>query len=493
MLEYLKKESNTAHTENGALSCASTMSAVLDLFSTVGGMRGAPDEEIVRRFMLAYSENAQLALKLLFFVRDVRGGMGERRIFRVILRALALKHAKSVKKNIAHIPCYGRYDDLFVLVGTPCEEEALRLIKEQLYSDIAALKSGGEVSLLAKWMPSVNTSSRDAVKLAKKLARYLGYTDAEYRKVLSALRARIRLLENYLREKNYTFDYSKQPSKAMFKYRNAFFRNDLHRYSEYLVDVAEGRKKLNTSTLVPYEIIAPAISDIISYEGPRFTDEQKRILDATWNAQAEESFDENALVVVDGSGSMYCDPRMLPASVALSLGIYYAERNTGAFAGHFITFSETPRLVEVKGGDIYEKIRWCVQYNEVANTDLSRVFELILDTALKHGVEQKDMPSRLYVVSDMEFDDCACGADLTNFEYARQLFESHGYKLPQVVFWNVASRRMHAPVTQNEQGVALVSGCSPRIFSMLREGGRISPYEHMIDILCSQRYSQITA
>ena len=212
----------------------------------------------------------------------------------------------------------------------------------------------------------------------------------------------------------------------------------------------------------------------------------------TWNALEDFTTGENAIVVVDGSGSMYDGDKPMPAAVAMSLGIYFAERNTGAFKGHFITFSENPRLVEIKGRDIVEKVRYCMGYNEVANTNIQRVFELILNAALKNRVPQAEMPARIYIVSDMEFDWCAQDAGLTNFEYAKQLFAENGYKLPEVVFWNVASRNRQQPVTMNEQGVALVSGCSPRIFQML-QSGILSPYTFMLDVLGSERYAVIAA
>lgn len=191
-------------------------------------------------------------------------------------------------------------------------------------------------------------------------------------------------------------------------------------------------------------------------------------------------------------GSIYGGADPIPATVAISLGIYYAEQNTGAFRNHFITFSKNPRLVEIKGGDIFEKARYCSRFNEVANTDLRRVFELILRTAVKNRVPQSEMPAKLYIISDMEFDCCMDGCSLTNFEYAKQLFAKHGYRLPEVVFWNVASRNRQQPVRANDLGVALVSGCNARIFSMLK-AGILSPCAFMIEVLGAERYAPISA
>ena len=488
MLQYLKQESNKTLTENGAATLKSTLSDCLDLFATVGAIRRESEEEIISRFMRAFTEDKDLAMKLLFYARDIRGGLGERKVFRVILRWLAQNEPKTVCKNLSYIAEYGRFDDLLVLFGTPVERDMLALIREQRHKDVAALSRNEEVSLLAKWLPSVNTSNRAAVRMGKRIARSLDMDDATYRKTLVRLRAHIRIIENHLRKKDYTFDYEKQPSKAMFKYRDAFIRNDTERYQQFLSRVSAGEAKLNTDTLMPYEIIAPFFKRQVS-------EEERKSIHTTWSAQKDFGGDENALVVIDGSGSMYGWGEPMPAAVALSLGIYFAERNRGAFKNHFITFSENPQLVEIKGEDILDKVRYCHNYNEVANTNIQKVFELILNVAKKHRLPQEVLPKKLYIVSDMEFDACAEDASRTNFEYAKGLFEAAGYHLPEVVFWNVASRGRHQPVGKNEQGVVLVSGCTPRLFSMVAAGNvsAATPYQIMLEVLGSERYEKIAA
>jgi hypothetical protein len=274
----------------------------------------------------------------------------------------------------------------------------------------------------------------------------------------------------------------------MFKYRSAFERNDSERYNAFLNRVSAGEAKLNTDTLMPYEIITPILEGEVS-------DAERKAIDTTWNAQKNFGGDENALVVIDGSGSMYGWGEPMPITVALSLGIYFAERNTGAFKNHFITFSENPQLVEIKGKDILDKVRYCHGFNEVANTNIQKVFELILNTAKKNRLPQEELPKKLYIVSDMEFDYCAEDASLTNFEYAKRIFEEAGYHLPEVVFWNVASRNRQQPVGKNEQGVALVSGCTPRLFSMIAEGNvsAMTPYQIMLEVLGGERYASVAA
>ena len=491
-LEELRKEENLTYTENGALTNRSTNSYCLDLFATIGALRNAEDNEIISRFIKAYTEDRNMAMKILFFARDIRGGLGERREFRSIFKWLSLHEADSVRKNIMHVPEYGRFDDLLSLLDGPCEKDMLSFIKEQLDKDLAALKIGDTVSLLAKWLPSVNTNNKDTVKTAKKLAKAMGFSDAEYRKVLVSLRAEIKLMENYLREKDYSFSYEKQPSKALYKYRLAFLRNDRERYYAFLEKAETNPSVMNTGTLTPYDVAASIIHKEMAKE--EITEEERRSLDVTWKALPDYTGAENALAVVDGSGSMYCNwgSGYMPAAVAQSLGIYFAEHNKGCFHNYFITFSENPILVEVKGKDIVEKLRYCMSFNECANTDLQRTFDLILKTAIQNKAKQEDIPEKLYIISDMEFDYCANHGEMSNFEYAKKEFAKYGYRLPQIIFWNVESRNRQQPVTKNEQGVALVSGTSPQIFSMLSKG-ILDPYSFMLETLSSERYERICA
>lgn len=489
MLNHLKSEANIAYTENGAVTNASTMSDCLDLFAVIGALRAADDQEIIRRFVRAYAEDADIAMKILFFGRDVRGGLGERRVFRVIINWLAENRAESLRKNIELIPEFGRYDDLVSLIGTACEKDALRTICKQLEADLA---SDAEVSLLAKWLPSVNASNAETVRKAKRIARYLGMSDAEYRKTLVELRKKIRIIENHLREKDYSFDYAKQPSKAMFKYRKAFLRNDGERYNAFLEAVSSGEKQLHADNLAPYEIVRSALNANRWGFHADLTVGEKAALNASWASLPDFCDNRNALAVVDTSGSMYCYDNALPAAVALSLGLYFGERNTGIFHNHFIEFSAHPQLIEIKGKTFAERLEYLCTFNEVADTNVEAVFDLILDAAVRNNVPQEELPETLYLISDMEFNACVRNASVSNFASAKRRFAEHGYRLPQIVFWNVASRNSNQPVTKNEQGVALVSGCTPRLFSMVASGD-LSPYSVMMDIIESERYAKISA
>lgn len=485
MTEYLEKEANMAFTENGAVTYSSTGSHCLDLFSTIGGLRNADEQEIAARFIRAYTENPHRAMKLLFFARDVRGGLGERRAFRVIIRWLAVYKPESVIKNLEYFAEYGRYDDLLALFGTPCEKEMLEYIAKLFSADMKLLNAGENVSLLAKWLPSVNASSKETVKQANRLAKALGLSNAAYRKALSALRRKICIIENNLREKDYTFEYENQPSKAMLKYQKAFIRNDSERYGKFLSDVSKGKRRLNAGNIAPYELVNTYLkaSDKKAIENS---------VNAAWESLPDFGGNENAIAIVDTSGSMYCGGNPMPASVAISLGIYFGERNKGAFGGSFIEFSEKPQLIRIKGETFVDKLNYICSFNEVANTNLEAVFDLILNTAIKNKLKQESLPSKLIIISDMEFDWCVENSSLTNFENAREKFQRNGYKLPQIVFWNVSSRNNQQPVTQNEQGVALVSGATPRLFRMVADGS-LSPYKLMLEVLESERYSLIAA
>lgn len=492
MLQAIKNEANYTYTENGAMTYASTMDHCLDLFATVGGLRCGNESEIESRFARAYAEDPETAMKILFYARDIRGGLGERRIFRVALKYFCETHTASVIKNFDNIAEFGRYDDFLVMLDTPCEEAAIAYLKNQLMKDMEAYNTNqGDISLLAKWLPSVNTSNRIKVHQGRKLAKAFGMSEKEYRQTLSALRKAIDIIENHLREEDYTFDYAKQCGKAMLKYRNAFYVHDEARYTEFLNKVERHEAVLHTETLMPYEIVRPFFKGchIVSRAN---IEVQLKALETTWYAQEDFAGDQNALVVIDGSGSMYGFGEPKPAEVAMSLGLYFAERNTGSFANHFITFSSRPRLIEIEGNDLYDKLQYISTFNEMADTNIQAVFELILNAAVRNHIPQSEMPERIYIVSDMEFNYCAKNASMTNFEYAKTIFENAGYKLPQVVFWNVASRALQVPVTKNEQGVTLVSGCNARLFQqVLSEQG--DPLSFMMEIIGSARYDAVVA
>ncbi len=489
MLKYLKEQANKTYTENGAITNESTGSDCLDLFATIGAIRRESNKEIENRFLKAYMEDKDLATKILFYARDVRGGLGERKVFRVILNWLAFNKPDTVIKNVSHIAEYGRFDDLLCLLDTPCEIAVLTVIKEQFFADVQNMNKNKEISLLAKWLPSINTSNKQVVVKGKLISKYLGLSEKEYRKTLASLRAYLKIIENNLRVKDYTFVYEQQPSKAMFKYRKAFLRNDNERYTDYISKVEKGEAKLNASTLAPYELVEPYMSN---YNMKKLSKKEKDVLNATWNSLPDYGTSENAIAVIDTSGSMYCAQKPIPAAVALSLGLYFAERNKGFFKDYFIEFSSRPKLIKIKGENFADKLSYVASFSEIANTNVEAVFDLLLTTAVKNRLSQSELPTKLYLISDMEFDAVVDNADLSVFENAKKKFEENGYTLPNVVFWNVASRRRQQPITKDDKGVVLVSGCTPKLFSMVANGN-INPLAFMLEVVNSKRYAKISA
>ena len=282
----------------------------------------------------------------------------------------------------------------------------------------------------------------------------------------------------------------------MFKYRRAFLRNDKERYLAFLREVGSGKAVLHADNVAPYELVSPYLNTGWFGNGKSFmrdiSPDEKDALNATWASLPDFGSSENALAVIDTSGSMYCNLNPIPAAVALSLGLYFAEHNKGAFGNRFIGFSSSPQLIEVKGATFADRLRYAASFSEVANTNLEAVFDLILRAAVKNHLPQEELPAKLIIISDMEFDSCVDNASAVNFKNAQRKFELCGYRLPQIIFWNVACRHRQQPVKQNEQGVALVSGVTPRIFSMIA-GGILSPYDFMMNVLGSERYAQIAA
>lgn len=500
-LQAMKMQLNVARTENGDLAYKSTGSASLDFFSLCGGMRRNL-EDLDKLFAKAYAENPVVAIKILFYMRNIRGGLGERNSFRVLLKELAKFYPEMAKQIVYAVPEYGRWDDLLVLLDTPVKDDAIALIKSQIEKDKDAMEKGREVSLLGKWLPSINTSSKESVARAKIIMAALGMKAVEYRKLCSALRKEIKILEDNLRRKDYTFDYSKQPSQAMLRYKKAFMRNDEERYKSFLNKVVEQaeklargeeipeeeRVKLNTKTLYPYQIVAPFMNGCSGFK--YLPDEKTLPLEASWKALDRGCFDSKTIVVRDGSGSMYWDllsgkEESAPINIATSLALLFAEQLDGAYKNSFITFSSEPRLVQVpeNADTLQKKLNFISKYDDCSNTDVDKVYRLILDVAKSGNVPKEEMIERILIISDMEFD--CCSSKDSTFEFYKKEFEAAGYELPEIVFWNVQARDTHLPVTMNEKGVELVSGASANIFADVVSGDLkvVTPYEFMLQML----------
>ena len=476
----MKKKMNITVTENDATTFKSTESKVLDLFSMGGSLRTRTPEEIEKMVSLALAEDKLLAIKCLFYIRDCRGGAGERRTFREGLKVLSRYYPEDAIKllDMGLIERFGRWDDIFYLDENV---DISRKLSNQLALDV----NSDRPSLLCKWLPSENAGkkSRD---LARKIRKSLNYNSKKYRKILTALRAKIDIIESQIsRNKWKTVDYSKITSKNSLKYKKAFIKHDKERYEKFLESVEKGEAKINTKTLFPYEIVREAKK------------ENNKTLDLLWNNLPDyTNGNDRALVVADVSGSMTIDIKgMSPIDISISLAIYFAERNKGIFKNKFITFSGNPHLQEITGSTLNQKIKNLENAEWEMNTNVQAVFELILNTAINNSVPKKELPGTIYIISDMEFDSCIDGAgfpssngtvEKTNYERIRERYTECGYEMPLLVFWNVSSHQNNVPVTQNQPGVILVSGASPTIFKMVMK--KDSPYEFMLSVLNSQRY-----
>ena len=483
-IEALYEELNKVYTEKGDLAYKSTGSFCLDFFSVVGGMRNT-QKLVMPLFLKAFSENKLLAIKLLFYCRDVRGGLGERDIFRLILNFLGNFHPEVARQLIPFIPEYGRFDDYLVLLYTQIKDDVINAIKEQLEMDIENKNNGKSISLLAKWLPSINTSNAEAREMANIIAEGLGMNAEKYRKTLSYLRKGL-IIENNLRTKDYTFDYDKVPSNAFHKYNEAFLRNDETKFNDFLSQVEKGEKKIKANTIFPYEIIRECSNLRYSKHLPEFK-QKINILDLQWKAIARSEYLSKCIVVRDGSGSMEWSPfgGVIPLDVATSLAILISEQLPAPFKDCFITFSSNPQLVKLLPGTIYDKFLQVEPYNECSNTNIQKVYDLLYNVAVKNNVKKEDMIEKVIIISDMEFDYAV--DNMSTFEAFKQKYADAGLEMPELVFWNVASRHGTVPVTKNENNVKLISGSSNKVMDLVMNNISADPYDLMIQAM--EKYS----
>lgn len=485
-LTFMQSNIPDTYTENGALSFSTTMNPVLDFFQKSGAMRGESEKNIVTLFEKAYESNRELALRALFYMRDVRGGQGERRAFRAVLKWLGKNHDEDVINNLVNVPFFGRWDDLLVLLGTPVENEVVSLVNNQLMQDLEILdinkKEDGKnsISLCAKWLKSENTSSEESKKIARKIRKKLNISQKLYRKILSNLRAKLNIVEREMCFNNWgEIDYKSIPSRAQLLYRKAFRKHDAERYAAYIDSVVKGQTKINASTLYPHEMISR-----IRREGGS---EEIQVLWDNMPDFTEGSESGNVLVVSDLSGSMTIKTGSIsPIEASIGLGIYFAERNVGKFKNHIITFSRTPRFVQFEEGDnLIDKYNTLSRVGLYENTDLQAVFQLILNAAKEYKLPKKEMPKKVLIISDMQFNTCAKG---TNLDGIKAQYNESKYKLPEIVFWNVNGTYKDTPARDKETGVALVSGYSPSILKFILAGKIVNPTEMMLDVLNDERY-----
>ena len=506
-LNGLTDSANFTYTENGAITHKTTKSDLLDMFAIGAAMRNRSDSDVILMFRKAYTENPVYALKCLFYIRDVRGGQGERRFFRVIMKDLASWDTAAARRNLRYIPEFGRWDDLYVFVGTPLENDAFNFMKEQLALDVECKTP----SLLAKWLKSENTSSAESRKLANITRQHFSMNHKQYRKTLSVLRNRINIVERLMSENRWDeIEFDKIPSKAGMIYKNAFARHDLERekstvqtYAEFARDTT---KKVNAKTLYPYECVEEAAKLMGSTRWGSchisMDDTDRLMVNKFWDNLTDyfNGASLNALAVVDTSSSMWGTP----VYVATSLGMYCAEKANGPFAGHYVSFSRNPRLVKVEGVDFCDKVDRIIRTDLCENTDIEKTFDMLLNTAIRNRCSQEDLPQNIIIISDMEFDrargygqtyDYATHTYKTNnatpdtlMEGIARKWENAGYKMPHLIFWNVDARQNNIPMLGNGP-ISYVSGFSPSIFQTIMTGK--TGYELMMEKLDSPRYSVI--
>lgn len=469
-------------TTNGAVGYVTSGKKLLDLNFAVTSLRKQNEQAIINKFMDAYYENPVLAIKWLFYARDAREGIGERRLFRVAMKYLANLKPDVVRSVLKLIAEYGRWDDMLCLLETPIKGEAEAVIIHQLSEDITNMNNGKSVSLLGKWMPSENASSQTTKEYATMLRKAMNLTSKKYRQTLSRLRKHIGVVERQMSAKQWNeINYEAVPSRANLIYNGAFLRNDEERRRAYLGALSKGEAKINASVLFPDDIVHKY--SMGTYNSGRMDE----TLEGLWNALPTLTT-ENTLVVRDGSGSMIGKPM----DVSTAMAIYMAERSTGEFHNQFITFGARPKLVDLNGmNTLHEKLMKTYKETDCSNTNIKAVFELILRTAVNSKMSQEDMPKNIVVISDMQFDGRAFNFNQSLFETISSEYTKCGYKMPRLIFWNVNEYYHNVvPVQQNELGVVLISGYSQNLVKMVMSG-ETDPYECLVKQLNDKRYDAV--
>ena len=459
---------NVTLTDNGMITNPTSLNKCVDLFFSIGSMRGKSKDKVVNLFNEAYNENPLVASKILFWVRDVRSGAGERQTFRDVISYLTTNSPQTVRKNIGLIPEFGRWDDVLVLLGTELEDDMFSLIKTAL--------SNGD-GLCAKWMP------RKGI-VANKLRKLFRTTPKQYRKMLVGL---TNVVESKMCAKDWEkIDYSKLPSLASSRYQKSFNKNDNERYKEYKKSLQDGTAKVNAGAVYPYDIVKS-----MSMGGDNIVSEKQWESLPNWL----EGSVERILPVVDVSGSMGVEvggnPNLSCMDVAVSLGMYISERNEGSFKDAFITFSNNPQL-QYLTGNLSERLNQLRRADWGMSTDLEAVFNLILHQAKMNNVPESNMPTKILILSDMQFNQATRRDSLGAQSMIESMYEELGYTKPDIIYWNLNAKGGNFPVEFDKNGTALVSGYSPSILKSLLGGKNMTPKSIMMDTVNDDRYSVVT-
>lgn len=497
-MNLIEKEEKSV-TENGALGFKTTGSKLVDLNFKIPSFRKNIDTEL---FEKALNEDTKLTIKWLLYLRDIREGIGERKSFRDFFVYLCDKHIDLANEFIYHVPIeeYGRWDDIvdvaYRVQNTYIKSHLIEKITRQLNKDIENMKQEKNVSLIAKWLPSPNTSSKKTKEKARFLCKELNMSEKQYRKMLSELRAYIDIVERKMSANKWgDIDYSAVPSKANLNYKDAFERHDKERREKYLESLKKGETKINANAMFLHDIVH-SYMDYDYFSANDGVKEYDETLEQLWKAQEKCEGFRDTVVVRDGSGSMTTaigNSNITALEVADAITLYCAENNEGTFKDKFITFGSNSELVDVSHLDnLHDKLKYLKKYTDYTSTNIEGVFDLILETAVKNNVSQEDMPKTVLIISDTEFD-MAQGYyyedhdNTTLFETIAEDYKKEGYKLPKLVFWNVNSRTNIIPLTQNENGVILISGFSKNLMDMVMSN-ELDPYKALVKQLNVPRY-----
>lgn len=450
----MKEENKFTRTENGAIALNTTSDARLDLFGTIGALRETDESRIITLFSEAYAQDKLFATKIVFYARDIRCGLGERKTFRTIIRYMAEHHPEALRPNLDLIGVYGRYDDLYELIGTPLEDDMWKIMKNQFEEDLKNLNKGKTISLLAKWIKTADASSPETRKLGILTAQKLGYPVYNFKRIVRSMRKQIGVVESLMSAGKWNeIKYPEVPSRAMMIYRRAFAKHDPEGFAEFINKADKGEVKINASTLYPYDIVEKIL----------YGRENNKVLEAQWKALPDYvEQGTNALIMADVSGSMYGRPM----ETSIGLAIYFAERNTGAYHNLFMTFSSNPQIVTLKGETLFQKVNNVKNANWGGNTDLKAAFEKVLDIAEKNNISQEEMPKAIVVISDMEIDYCG-NKNWSFYDKMEKKFQKAGYIIPNVIFWNVESRHDVFHADAKRKGVQLASGQSVTVFKQV--------------------------
>lgn len=497
LIEKQEKKSNKTFTENGAIAYESSGKYALDFNFKLSQYRNMAESEIKNDFTKVYFEDPMVATKFAFYIGDVRGGLGERKVFRACLNWLADNQPEVAKKVLELVPEYTRWDNLIRLVDHPkMRSDVLDIIVHTLQDDIEKMNNGKSISLIAKWLPSANASSKETKARAKSIVRGLEVTEKDYRQTLSALRAYLKVVEVKASANQWSeIDYEAVPSQANLKYKNAFIKHDEDRRTRYLESLKKGEVKINASVAQPHEIVR-------NYnDGGWWSDRVKdydETLEQMWKALPDVTV-EDTLVVRDGSGSMTCragSGNTTCLDIATALAVYCAEHNSPAWKDKFITFSSRPKFVDLSGcKTLRDKLKRSFAEDDCSNTDIEATMRLILETAISNELKQEEMPGNILIISDMQFDPhsrwMSFGWNHTVFEAIAEEFEENGYKLPRIIFWNVCSRDFDTiPMQDNENGLILCSGFSTNNMKMFMSG-EVNPYKVLLEQINSERYAPV--